>query len=243
MNYTIFLYLIILFLLGRLKLTFRDYGATRNDIIKMSLPPLVGLAFLKINVGWMLLLVYLFLSSLLIYTLEKNTGKLYRNRLLSLSMHLLAIAFISNMLTVNQGAIWLRKTIETTIFPGAKIIDANLLNFLLVTFGILAVINEMNILLRYLFKVFRLEPLSADNESVDQQEYNTGRIIGMLERIFVFIFVLLNQFTAIGFILTAKGVTRFRYFDNRTFAEYVLIGTFLSTLLAMLLAFGIAVGF
>ncbi|HEX6982721.1 MAG TPA: hypothetical protein VF181_08160 [Balneolaceae bacterium] len=43
----------------------------------------------------------------------------------------------------------------------------------------------------------------------DEGEYNTGRLIGMLERIFVFLFVLFNQYTAIGFILAAKGVARF----------------------------------
>jgi len=56
----------------------------------------------------------------------------------------------------------------------------------------------------------------------------------MLERIFIYIFAIAGQFAAIGFILTAKGVVRYKEFTDRTFAEYVLIGTLLSALLTLL---------
>jgi hypothetical protein len=79
-----------------------------------------------------------------------------------------------------------------------------------------------------------LKPIGEEGIETDEREYNTGRLIGILERIFVFIFVLLGQYTAIGFILAAKGVARFQDFKSRTFAEYVLIGTLLSTLFAMI---------
>jgi len=72
---------------------------------------------------------------------------------------------------------------------------------------------------------------------MNQQEFSTARLIGLLEHIFVFLFVLLNQYAAIGFILAAKGVLRFQDFKSRTFAEYVLIGTLLSALLAMTVTF------
>ncbi|MEX2435644.1 MAG: hypothetical protein WD735_03105 [Balneolaceae bacterium] len=99
--------------------------------------------------------------------------------------------------------------------------------------------NEMNIVLRYLMKVLNLANIGdeKDEDSISAQEYNTGRIIGMLERIFIYTFTLTGQFTAIGFVLTAKGVVRYREFEDRTFAEYVLIGTLLSALLAMGSAF------
>jgi hypothetical protein len=111
--------------------------------------------------------------------------------------------------------------------------DFNWAGIHLVFFGFLLVINETNILLRYLLNVFGLKPIGDKGRKTDEKEYNTGRLIGILERIFVFIFVLLGQFAAIGFILAAKGVARFQDFKSRTFAEYVLIGTLLSTLLAM----------
>lgn len=61
-------------------------------------------------------------------------------------------------------------------------------------------------------------------------------MIGMLERIFIYSFAISGQYTAIGFILTAKGVVRYHEFEDRAFAEYVLIGTLLSALQAMAVA-------
>ncbi|MFI8379562.1 DUF3307 domain-containing protein [Leeuwenhoekiella sp. NPDC079379] len=64
-----------------------------------------------------------------------------------------------------------------------------------------------------------------------------GKIIGMLERLFVFGFILLNAWSAIGFLIAAKSVFRFGDLTegkNRQLTEYVLIGT--------LLSFGIAIG-
>lgn len=64
-----------------------------------------------------------------------------------------------------------------------------------------------------------------------------GKIIGMLERLFVFTFILLNAWSAIGFLITAKSVFRFGDLTegkNRRLTEYVLIGT--------LLSFGLAIG-
>ena len=66
---------------------------------------------------------------------------------------------------------------------------------------------------------------------------NAGRYIGMLERIFVFAFILLNQWAAIGLLITAKSVFRFGDLNkgkNRKLTEYVLIGTLLSFGLAIL---------
>lgn len=96
--------------------------------------------------------------------------------------------------------------------------------------------NEMNIVLRYSLRLLQLDPLGRADEHVTDQQYNTGRVIGMLERIFIYVFAIAGQFAAIGFILTAKGVVRYKEFNDRTFAEYVLIGTLLSALLALLIA-------
>lgn len=66
---------------------------------------------------------------------------------------------------------------------------------------------------------------------------DAGLWIGRLERALTFVFVLLGQFAAIGFLITAKSVLRIgevaRGGDRRE-AEYILIGTMLSFLLAVL---------
>jgi Protein of unknown function (DUF3307). len=61
-----------------------------------------------------------------------------------------------------------------------------------------------------------------------------GRTIGSLERLISFVLILFNQFAAVGFIIAAKSILRFR--DTQTAkTEYVLIGTLLSFGIAIIL--------
>ena len=65
---------------------------------------------------------------------------------------------------------------------------------------------------------------------------NAGKYIGILERLFVFFFVIIGNWGSIGFILAAKSIFRFgdlKESKDRKLTEYVLIGT--------LLSFGIAI--
>lgn len=58
-----------------------------------------------------------------------------------------------------------------------------------------------------------------------------GQRIGYLERILVLTFVLLNQFSAIGFLIAAKSIFRFgdlTKHQDRKLTEYVLLGTLTS---------------
>lgn len=235
MNYTIFLTLLNLILISRLRLLFRDWGAENKDAIIMAIFPCLLLPFMHINLGWFLLLIWLAVYPWLFLALEGNSDKQNRNRMLLLLLHILVLGFLTSPLfnlQMNTLAGGIEQFIIEMFFL-KRIPDLNITTVQLMLFGFLLVINETNLLLRYLLNVFRLKPLSEKGTETDEKEYNTGRLIGILERIFVFIFVLLGQFTAIGFILAAKGVARFQDFKSRTFAEYVLIGTLLSTLLAM----------
>jgi hypothetical protein len=70
----------------------------------------------------------------------------------------------------------------------------------------------------------------------DKSLKNAGKYIGMLERLFVFTFVITGHWQAIGFLLAAKSVFRFgdlKESKERKLTEYILIGT--------LLSFGIAI--
>jgi hypothetical protein len=65
---------------------------------------------------------------------------------------------------------------------------------------------------------------------------NAGKWIGIIERLLIFLFVITDNFSAVGFLLTAKSVFRFGDLSkakNMKLTEYVLIGT--------LLSFGIAI--
>jgi hypothetical protein len=60
-----------------------------------------------------------------------------------------------------------------------------------------------------------------------------GQAIGILERLLVVAFVLLRAEAAIGLVLAAKTIARFKQLDDREFAEYYLMGTLASLSVAI----------
>lgn len=68
----------------------------------------------------------------------------------------------------------------------------------------------------------------------------SGRVIGIVERTLALILILLGQWAMIGLLLTAKSIARFEALKRRRFAEYYLIGTLVSLLVAVLT--GLALG-
>lgn len=78
-----------------------------------------------------------------------------------------------------------------------------------------------------------LERNSAESTDKEVDIY-AGRYIGTLERIIILFFLLIKQYNSIAFTLTAKSLARFdRITHDRNFAEYYLLGTLLSTLIAI----------
>ena len=70
----------------------------------------------------------------------------------------------------------------------------------------------------------------------DQSLQDAGKYIGILERLFVFSFIVTGHWEAVGFLLAAKSVFRFgdlRKSKERKLTEYILIGTLLSFGIAM----------
>jgi hypothetical protein len=55
-----------------------------------------------------------------------------------------------------------------------------------------------------------------------------GRTIGILERMFAITLILLNHWEALGFLVAAKSLARFKDLDDRQRAEYYLVGTLVS---------------
>jgi hypothetical protein len=65
---------------------------------------------------------------------------------------------------------------------------------------------------------------------------SVGRIIGILERTFAVTLVLLDRWDALGLLVAAKSLARFRELEERSRAEYYLVGTLVSFLGAALSA-------
>lgn len=65
---------------------------------------------------------------------------------------------------------------------------------------------------------------------------NAGKWIGIIERLIVFIFVLLGQYAAISLLIAAKGIIRFNEKDRpEVKTEYLVIGTLMSIGIALLI--------
>lgn len=69
------------------------------------------------------------------------------------------------------------------------------------------------------------------NEANDQQ---IGRVIGKLERLIISALVLCNQFGAVGFVLAAKSIARYKQLEDKNFAEKYLVGTLTSASIAFI---------
>ncbi len=63
-----------------------------------------------------------------------------------------------------------------------------------------------------------------------------GAAIGALERLLIVAFILGGAEVAVGFVIAAKTIARFKQLDDRGFAEYYLLGTLASVSVAILSA-------
>lgn len=89
--------------------------------------------------------------------------------------------------------------------------------------AVLALIKPSNILIKKILAAHQLHEKSSNK---------IGSLIGTLERLLTFLLIMAGQFSAVGFLVTAKSILRFK--DTQTEkTEYVLAGT--------LLSFGIAI--
>jgi hypothetical protein len=93
-------------------------------------------------------------------------------------------------------------------------------------------IRPAGIVIGMLTRSFRLDIKDQNEESLA----NAGTWIGVLERLVIFLLVLIGQYEAIGLLIAAKSIIRLREGD-RKMSEYVLIGTLLSVSMAILTGF------
>jgi len=113
-------------------------------------------------------------------------------------------------------------------------------------------LNDQNIIKIVMAALFLTSPASiiiktllsswtpvAEAENTIQTESlsSAGKYIGILERLLVFTFIMVNHWEGVGFMVAAKSVFRFSDLaqaKQRKLTEYVLIGTLLSFGMAVL---------
>ena len=94
--------------------------------------------------------------------------------------------------------------------------------------GVLLITKPTSIFIKTIISIWTPESQNSHN---DNSLATAGNYIGILERLFVFCFILTGHFEAIGFLLAAKSIFRFgdlKEAKDRKLTEYVMIGTLMS---------------
>lgn len=103
--------------------------------------------------------------------------------------------------------------------------------------AMLLCVKPANILIKGVFEWYQIEIPVKVKKNVNDLK-NAGALIGSVERIIILILILLSQYEAVGFVVAAKSLMRFKDSEGAK-AEYVLVGTLLSLCVAMICALGV----
>lgn len=118
--------------------------------------------------------------------------------------------------------------IDLSIFYSSK--------FLLLIISVFLVTIVSSVFMKVIISKWELKGNSKKKSLKD-----AGKYIGILERLIVFVFIAINQWSGVGFLLAAKSIFRFGDLtrsEDRKLTEYILIGTLLSFGLAILIGLG-----
>jgi hypothetical protein len=167
---------------------------------------------------WPIILIigslHLIIDALKLIVQNKKTKRLWF--FIDQALHIIVI--------ISTYYIFTKKTLDlNTIFTEQNIILITCLVFLT---------RPVSIIMKTIFTKWNISKLTENNESLK----DAGEYIGILERLLVFIFIIVNHWEAVGFLITAKSVFRFgdlKESKHRKLTEYILIGT--------LISFGIAI--
>jgi hypothetical protein len=101
-------------------------------------------------------------------------------------------------------------------------------------FVLLVIHKPTNIAIQKFLIIYKPISNIGDKESIN----NAGRFIGTVERIIMLIFLSIEQYSAIGLVLTAKSIARYdKISKEKDFAEYYLLGTLISTVSVIIVSF------
>lgn len=101
--------------------------------------------------------------------------------------------------------------------------------------GFIFTIKEGTIIIRLVLRKLSAVPkVKEEPDQDDTREYDRGKLIGILERALIYFSIVFNQLGAVAIIIALKSLARFKELDDKNFAEYFLIGSLLSIIIAVL---------
>lgn len=196
---------------------------SRYLYLHLGVHALALIVFLKLGLGYWPIVVTIIVSHFIIDLLKLHLEGKMNARLLFVLDQLAHLLVIGVLVSIYETY---RMDIEILYSPKS----------LTLLLALLSVTYVSAIVMKLLMSKWSLE----EEDSNDSLEH-AGKYIGMLERLFVFAFIVLNQWQAIGLLIAAKSVFRFGDLSrakDRKLTEYILIGTLLSFGLAMIIGLG-----
>ncbi len=199
------------------------YGLVCSFYIKLIFPNFDDLCL------WVLVVSHFAIDVLKYYISSKNFIKKYGKYIFFVDqvIHLTILAFVS-YLEIQSGKICDYNTMIINILNIIEI-PIQTLNTLLLQ--LLLIHKPINI-----FIVKMMESYKPD-EKKEEGTMKVGRLIGTIERVIILFFLLIQQYSSIGLVLTAKSIARYnKISENQEFAEYYLLGTLLSTICVIIVS-------
>lgn len=141
-------------------------------------------------------------------------------------LHILIIAALSSIYTSNYGDVNFLGFIVSWINKNG--VNAN--KILRLTLLSVIIFKPVNTTFKVLFDKLKIKRDSTEN--ADSINNMGGATIGNLERALIIVLLILQQYTAIGLVITGKSIARF---NSNIAAEYFIIGTFYSILVTTVL--------
>lgn len=205
-----------------------EHGLLYLFSMTIVLLPVFGFQFIK----WVVLVsvVHFLIDAGMAHLNKKQT--LIRKRPIALYIgdqvvHLLTIfamvAFLSTRIETIQYT-----ELFNRLLANSHIVIETILSWLL---AIAITVKPVSITINKV--LYQYQPTTADVEDVGHP--GAGSLIGILERLIILVMLSQNQYSAIGFVLTAKSIARYnKITEDPQFSEYFLLGTLLSMLLVII---------
>ncbi len=205
---------------------------------------------------------HLLIDYIKIKVIDKNTSSKLAFFLIDQCLHILVIIItyltvfsvdyrmlISSLLEIVTSDGNLLNTTNTFLFIIIILILATTVSGHIVKFLLGTIPNQLGTFEgSYLFKNEKREDVLKGNvvnqngvveeysyTIITKHDLSRGKLIGYIERMLVLILTFYGAFPAIGFIVAAKSISRFKQMDDRNWAEYFLLGTLTSMLLGIAL--------
>lgn len=171
-----------------------------------------------------ILSTHLAIDSLKVWWEKKWPYKMFTAFVADQALHLLMIGLVITHYS------------PTRITKVPLITEANLIY----SIAILLIVFVTPVFMRIFFSKWDKENAFSNKKSDTLMD--AGLVIGILERAIIVLFIQVNFLAGIGFLIGAKSIFRFGDLTNAKntkFTEYILIGTFLSFTLALVIGFGL----